>query len=96
MSGRVDHKKKIQLTPIWERIWLRVFLSIILTVLCFGAVKLIFGVTYAINDDIIMMEIASGVTTLQPDPHLIFIRPPLTYLIVFLFKLYGGFDWYAL
>ena len=60
------------------------------------SLKQIFGVTYAVNDDIGMMEIAAGVTTFEPDVHFIFMRGPLTNFIVMLYRQFWGFDWYAL
>ena len=56
---------------------------------------LIFGVTYAVNDDIGMMEIAAGVTTLSP-MFIYFHAGAANNFIVMLYRQFWGFDWYAL
>lgn len=71
-------------------------ISICISFLIFFLIKKVIGVTYAINDDIFMQEIASGGITGRPDSHMIFIRSPLTYLFVFLFECFPNVDWYAL
>ena len=53
------------------------------------------GFTYAIADDIIMRDIASGAFTGTPDGHLIFVRYALGFLISRLFLLNRSVDWYG-
>ncbi|HHX37546.1 MAG TPA: hypothetical protein GX717_06155, partial [Clostridiaceae bacterium] len=48
---------------------LRAIIALAISIFCIIALKQIFGLTYAVNDDIGMMEIAAGVTTLKPDIH---------------------------
>lgn len=59
------------------------------------AMLLFTPITYAINDDVAMKNIASGVISGTPDGHLIFIKYALGYIISVLYRLYDGIDWYG-
>lgn len=52
-------------------------------------------VTYAINDDVAMRDIASGAITGSPDGHLIYIKYALGYVISRFFVWFPGIDWYG-
>ena len=53
------------------------------------------GFLYAIADDVIMRDIASGAFTGTPDGHLIFIRYVLGFCISRLYMLNRTVDWYG-
>lgn len=53
------------------------------------------GFIYAIADDVIMRDIASGAFTGTPDGHLIFVRYALGYLLSRLYLVNGSVDWYG-
>ena len=54
------------------------------------------GFIYAIADDIIMRDIASGAFTGTPDGHLIFVRYALGFLLSRLYLLNESVDWYGM
>ena len=53
------------------------------------------GFIYAIADDVIMRDIASGAFTGTPDGHLIFVRYALGFLLSRLYLANGSIDWYG-
>lgn len=53
------------------------------------------GFIYAIADDVIMRDIASGAFTGTPDGHLIFVRYVLGFFLSRLYLLNGSIDWYG-
>ena len=52
-------------------------------------------ITYAINDDVAMRDIASGSLTGTPDYHLIFIKAAFGWALTGLYRCFGGIDWYG-
>ncbi len=54
-----------------------------------------FGMIYAIADDIIMRDIASGAFTGEPDGHLIFVKFVLGWLISGCYRFVPSVDWYG-
>mgnify|MGYP003370950712 CR=1 FL=1 len=55
------------------------------------------GIHYAVNDDLAMREIASGIRSGVPDGHLVFIRYPLGWIISRCYLwLNKNIDWYGL
>lgn len=52
-------------------------------------------ITYAINDDVAMRDIASGSLTGTPDYHLIFIKAAFGWVLTGLYRCFGGIDWYG-
>ncbi len=54
-----------------------------------------FGFIYAIADDVVMRDIASGAFTGTPDGHLIFVRYALGFLLSRLYILNPHMDWYG-
>lgn len=52
-------------------------------------------ITYAINDDVAMRDIASGSLTGTPDYHLIFIKAAFGWVLTGLYRCFEGIDWYG-
>lgn len=52
-------------------------------------------ITYAINDDVAMRDIASGSLTGTPDYHLIFIKAAFGWILTGLYRCFEGIDWYG-
>ena len=69
--------------------------SVFLTFLCGFLIYNSMGFIYAIADDIIMRDIASGAFTGTPDGHLIFVQYALGYLISRMYLLESSVDWYG-
>lgn len=68
----------------------------VLLAFIFGlAVYQIMGFVYAIADDVIMRDIASGAFTGTPDGHLIFVQYALGWLISRLYLINRSVDWYG-
>ena len=65
-------------------------------VFCFALLFLCIPITYGINDDMTMRDIASGVVSGMPDGHLVYIQYALGRPLSFLFQAWKGIDWYAL
>ncbi len=53
-------------------------------------------VTYAINDDVAMRDIASGAMSGQPDYHLVFVKAVLGLILQAIYLRFPGMDWYGL
>ena len=68
-----------------------VFLTLIFGVLVYHSI----GFIYAIADDIIMRDIASGAFTGTPDGHLIFMQYVLGFLLSRMYLLLPSVDWYG-
>ena len=63
----------------------------------FFAIYFFSGIHYAVNDDIAMRDIASGIRSGTPDGHLVYIKYPLGWLISrFYIYISGNVDWYGL
>lgn len=69
--------------------------SVLLAFVCGWLVYRTTGFIYAIADDVIMRDIASGAFTGTPDGHLIFIQYGLGFLISRFYLLNGQVDWYG-
>ena len=69
--------------------------SVLLALICALIVYKGAGFIYAIADDVIMRDIASGAFTGTPDGHLIFIRYVLGFCISRLYMLNRTVDWYG-
>ena len=69
--------------------------SVLLAFVCGWLVYQTTGFVYAIADDVIMRDIASGAFTGTPDGHLIFIQYGLGFLISRFYLLNGQVDWYG-
>lgn len=78
-----------------QRIGIGLALSLALSLIAGIVVYQAMGFTYAIADDIIMRDIASGAFTGKPDGHLIFIQYALGFVISRLYMLNGSVDWYG-
>lgn len=59
-----------------------------------GAVLLIYGFNYAINDDTAMVSILNGSYSGTPDGHAMFVKYPLTWIIKTLYTLTTAIPWY--
>ena len=69
--------------------------ALLLSTFCMGYIYLRFGMIYAIADDIIMRDIASGAFSGKPDGHLIFVKFVLGWLISGCYLLAPRVDWYG-
>ena len=69
--------------------------SVLLAFICEVAVYQTMGFVYAIADDVIMRDIASGAFTGTPDGHLIFVQYALGLLLSGLYRINGRVDWYG-
>lgn len=74
---------------------LHVLAALAISFLCGLVVFHITGFIYAIADDVIMRDIASGAFSGKPDGHLIFVRYVLGFLLSRLYLLNGNIDWYG-
>lgn len=74
---------------------LRVICLIAFCSLALLVVRKLIGITYAINDDPAMMKIAAGITSGEPDGHMIFVRYPWSGILALLFKFLPGIDWHG-
>lgn len=66
--------------------------------ICTGILLLIsvfIPITYGINDDVTMRDIASGAMSGSPNGHLIFVKFALGSLIAGFYKIFPGVDWYG-
>ena len=61
-----------------------------------AVVFLMIPVTYAINDDVAMRDIASGAMSGSPDYHLVFVKAALGALLSAVYRYFPGIDWYGL
>ena len=61
-----------------------------------AVVFLMIPVTYAINDDVAMRNVAAGAITGEPDAHLIHMKYILGLFISGLYRAFPGTDWYGL
>ena len=61
-----------------------------------AVVFLMIPVTYAINDDTAMRDIASGAMSGTPDYHLVFVKAALGALLSAVYRYFPGIDWYGL
>lgn len=77
------------------QIWPGMFASLVLSAVCGILVYRVTGFTYAIADDVIMRDIASGAFTGTPDGHLIFIQYALGFAVSRLYLLNQNVDWYG-
>ena len=59
-------------------------------------VFLLIPVTYAINDDVAMRNIASGAMSGKPDYHLVFVKAVLGLVLSTVYRYFPGIDWYGL
>lgn len=57
---------------------------------------LLIPVTYAINDDVAMRDIASGAMSGKPDYHLVFVKAALGIVLSAAYRYFPGIDWYGL
>lgn len=73
-----------------------VLLSALITAVLSIVLYKTFPFVYAINDDVMMRDIASGAMTGTPDGHLIFIKYVLGFLLSRVYLLFPGFDWYGI
>lgn len=69
--------------------------SVLLAFICGLAVYRSMGFVYAIADDVIMRDIASGAFTGTPDGHLIFVQYALGWLLSRLYLMNRTVDWYG-
>ena len=69
--------------------------SVLLAFICGLAVYQTMGFVYAIADDMIMRDIASGAFTGTPDGHLFFVQYALGRTISSLYRINGRADWYG-
>ncbi len=69
--------------------------ALVLSFLCGLLVYHSMGFLYAIGDDVIMRDIASGAFTGTPDGHLVFVRYILGFVLSRLYLLNGKADWYG-
>ena len=69
--------------------------SVLLAFICGLAVYRSMGFVYAIADDVIMRDIASGAFTGTPDGHLIFVQYALGWLLSRLYLVNRTVDWYG-
>ncbi len=69
--------------------------SVLLAFICGLLVYRSMGFVYAIADDVIMRDIASGAFTGTPDGHLIFVQYALGWLISRFYLLNRSVDWYG-
>ncbi|HIT67938.1 MAG TPA: hypothetical protein IAB61_11965 [Candidatus Merdisoma merdipullorum] len=60
-----------------------------------AVVFLVIPVTYAINDDTAMRDIASGAMSGTPDYHLVFVKAALGLMLQGLYTYLPGIDWYG-
>lgn len=60
-----------------------------------AVVFLMIPVTYAINDDTAMRDIASGAMSGTPDYHLVFVKAALGMMLKALYSFISGIDWYG-
>lgn len=74
---------------------LHVLAALAISFLCGLVVFHITGFIYAIADDVIMRDIASGAFSGTPDGHLIFVRYVLGFLLSRLYLFNGNIDWYG-
>ena len=74
------------------QIWPGMFASLVLSAVCGILVYRVTGFTYAIADDVIMRDIASGAFTGTPDGHLIFIQYALGFAVSRLYLLNQNVD----
>lgn len=63
--------------------------------LLLGAVLLIYGFSYAINDDTAMVSILNGSYSGTPDGHAIFVKYPLAWVIKTLYCITNSVAWYV-
>lgn len=78
-----------------NRVGIALAVSLVLSFLCGFVIYQTIGFVYAIADDLIMRDIASGAFTGTPDGHLIFIRYVLGWGISRLYLLNRCVDWYG-
>lgn len=69
--------------------------SFVIAFLCGLAVFHITGFIYAIADDVIMRDIASGAFSGAPDGHLIFVQYALGFFLSRIYLYNGNVDWYG-
>lgn len=70
-------------------------LALVLSILCGVLIYHRMGFIYAIADDVIMRDIASGAFTGTPDGHLVFIKYALGALLSGFYRLIPTVDWYG-
>lgn len=78
-----------------NRVGIALAVSLVLSFLCGFVIYRTTGFVYAIADDLIMRDIASGAFTGTPDGHLIFIQYALGWCISRLYLLNRNVDWYG-
>lgn len=71
------------------------FLALGISFLCMAVLYFRFHLIYAIADDVIMRDIASGAFTGTPDGHLIFIKFVLGWLMSRCYDVLPSVDWYG-
>ena len=74
----------------------KTFISWGLFVVFFAVVYGVIPITYAINDDTAMRDIASGAMSGTPDYHLVFVKAVLGMALSAVYTLFPGVDWYGL
>lgn len=72
----------------------RRLLAFVVSGLFLGAVLLIYGFNYSINDDTAMVSILNGSYSGTPDGHAMFVKYPLTWVIKTLYQLTTAVPWY--
>ncbi|MGM9537538.1 MAG: hypothetical protein ACI3VN_04320 [Candidatus Onthomonas sp.] len=72
----------------------RRLLALSVSGLFLGAVLLIYGFAYSINDDTTMVSILNGSYCGTPDGHAIFVKYPLSWVIKTLYSLTASVPWY--
>lgn len=78
-----------------NRVGIALAVSLVLSFLCGFAIYHSMGFVYAIADDVIMRDIASGAFTGTPDGHLIFMQYALGWCISRLYLVNPSVDWYG-
>lgn len=73
-----------------------ILISLGVAAVCYAVVYKCFPMVYAINDDVMMRDIAAGAMTGEPDGHLIFVKYVLGILLSRMYRFFPGFDWYGL
>ena len=68
----------------------------IICVVMFLCIYAICGIKYAVDDDIVMRNIASGAFTGTPDGHLIFVKYIFGYIVSLIYHINNNIDWYGL
>lgn|GEM_PF-2397919 len=73
---------------------LNVLLAFILTAVFFAAVILLYDFTYGVIDDPFIATVLNGAYTGTPDAHVVYMKYPLAWILVLLFRWISSVNWH--